>query len=114
MKVRPGLGGRGTVTSIESMKHPNSHFEIGSMNIKKADDGSFVMEHRMELKKKHQGKEMYHGSYREPETSRSTLAAKRKPPTTTGTNSALDRISRQPHQGISYRTDLREDEGEAR
>lgn len=68
MKVKPGLGGRGAVTSMESMKHPNSHFEIESMNIKRAHDGSFVMEHRMGLKKKHQGKDEFHGGYREPET----------------------------------------------
>lgn len=66
-KVKPGLGGKGTVMSMASAKHPDSHFEMNSMNIKKADDGSFVVEHRMQLKKKHEGKDMYHGSYREPE-----------------------------------------------
>lgn len=66
-KVKPGLGGKGTVMSMASTKHPDSHFEMNSMNIKKADDGSFVVEHRMQLKKKHEGKDMYHGSYREPE-----------------------------------------------
>ena len=66
MKISTGLGGRGTVMESEPSKpHPNSHFEIGSMNIKKADDGSYVMEHRMELKKKFEGKDGYHGGYRD-------------------------------------------------
>ena len=66
MKLSTGLGGRGTVMESEPSKpHPNSHFEIGSMNIKKADDGSYVMEHRMELKKKFEGKDGFHGGYRD-------------------------------------------------
>lgn len=66
--VKAGLGGKGAVTSIESSRHPDSHFEMASMNIKKADDGSFVVEHRMQLKKKHDGKnDGMVGSWREPE-----------------------------------------------
>ncbi len=68
-KVSAGIGGRGTVTSMERKSHPNSHFEIGEMRIQKAHDGSFVIKHDMRLKKKHEGKgEEYMGSYREPET----------------------------------------------
>ena len=69
MKVSKGLGGMGAVTMAEpSMPHPNSHFEMKEMRIKKADDGSFVMEHRMELKKKHEGKSGYSHGYRDSET----------------------------------------------
>ncbi len=67
-KITTGLGGRGTVTTIERKKHPKSHFEMTGMNIKKSDDGSFVIEHRTQLKKKYDNNEMYMGSYREPET----------------------------------------------
>ncbi len=67
-KVSPGLGGRGTAMSIERKEHPKGHFEIGEMRIQKAHDGSFVIKHEMRLKKRHEGKEDYYGSYKEPET----------------------------------------------
>jgi len=67
-KVTAGIGGRGTVTSIDRKRHPKSHFEMTGMNIKRADDGSFVIEHRRQLKKKYDDSEEYIGSYREPET----------------------------------------------
>ncbi len=68
-KVTEGIGGRGSVTTIERKAHPKSHFEMTGMNIKKADDGSYVIEHRVQLKKKFDNMhDQYMGSYREPDT----------------------------------------------
>lgn len=68
MKVSKGVGGRGSVATMDSARHPDNHFEMTGMNIKKADDGSYVIEHRKQLKKKHDGKNEFYGGYREPET----------------------------------------------
>ncbi len=69
VKLTTGVGGRGTSMSMERKPHPNSHFELGHMRIERANDGSFVINHRMRLKKKHEGKgDEYSGGYREEET----------------------------------------------
>ncbi len=63
--VKRGLGGQGTVATMESeAQHPSSHYEMKEMHIKKADDGSFVMRHEMGLKKRHMGKPGYSQGYR--------------------------------------------------
>lgn len=67
-RINPGLGGRGTVTTIERRPHPPSHFEMHEMRIQKADNGGFVVHHHLQLKKRHENKEDYMGGYKEPET----------------------------------------------
>ncbi len=55
--VKAGVGGRGTVMEMDTHKpHPASHYEIGEMRVKKAQDGSFVIHHHMQLKKRHMAK----------------------------------------------------------
>lgn len=62
-RIKAGVGGAGTEMTMESQPHPPSHFEMHRMDVEKADDGSFVMKHRMRLKKKHEGKDGFHHGY---------------------------------------------------
>jgi hypothetical protein len=76
MKISPGLGGRGSVVSMEQSKpHPANHFEPDESHVRKMDDGTFSIRHEMKLKKKHQGKEGFHGSYPDPKTATAPNAA---------------------------------------
>ena len=75
-KVSPGLGGRGSVVSMEQSKpHPAGHFEPDESHVRKMDDGTFSIRHEMKLKKKHQNKEGFHGSYPDPKTATAPNAA---------------------------------------
>lgn len=75
--VKVGLGGRGTATTMEREEpHPNSHFEMKEMHIKKAHDGSFIIRHEMGLKKSAVAKPGFDNSYmsRERESETHTAA----------------------------------------
>ncbi len=64
MRVKTGLGGQGVVTMAEPNEpHPNKHFEMKTMRIEKAADGSFIIHHEMGLKKSAMGKAGYDNGY---------------------------------------------------
>lgn len=69
MKISSGLGGRGSHVEMSSKQHPASHFQTDEVRVKQADDGSFVIHRHMSLKKKHEGRDGFHGGYKEPEMS---------------------------------------------
>jgi hypothetical protein len=67
MKISKGVGGRGSVVSIERRPHPDSHFEPSEVRIRRLDDGTFNIRKEKRLKAKHDNSEGFMGSYREPE-----------------------------------------------
>ncbi len=69
MKISAGLGGRGSHVEMSSKQHPASHFKTDEVRVKQADDGSFVIHRHMSLKKAHEGRDGFHGGYKEPEMS---------------------------------------------